>query len=116
MGTPGTRLSLGWLARYETFTGLVIAYVPEAAAVAGEQALSTPSWHMDGYYAEGPTTKKRAALLEAYTNRWAWLRNTCSRAWCARPSPPRCNTPGPVSLPRPASRAMPAGNGALFHS
>ena len=71
---PGTRLSLGWLARYETFTGLVIAYVPEAAAVAGEQALSTPSWHMDGYYAEGPTTKKRAALLEAYTNRWAWLR------------------------------------------
>ncbi len=74
--------------KYTTFTGLVIGYVwdihttprfflltyPEAAAVAGEQALSTPSWEKSGYYAEGPITKKRLALLEAYENRWEWLR------------------------------------------
>lgn len=52
---------------------LLLAY-PEAATVAGEQALSTPSREKSGYYAEGPITKKRFALLEAYENRWDWLR------------------------------------------
>ena len=82
-----TRTAFSLDLKYESFTGLVIAYVweihatpryflltyPEAAAVAGDQALSTPSWKKDGYFAEGPATKKRRTLLETYEARWAWL-------------------------------------------